>query len=164
MAFSSKSGWGIVVLINYGGVLTIQHILGAPVNEVLRIASGNDIGDTPPDISAFVMVFFGVVIFIILLNILFWGVFYWRCWHRKRQLRFLWQFILPLVLDIVLIWYIMIFTPKQVPITLSVLLSLSPDVGMVLIACGATVALTALIRIAVYLAFTQRQIVGTNKK
>ncbi len=163
IAFSSKRGWGIVVLINYGGVLTIQHILGAPANEVLRIASGNDIGNTPPDISSFVMVFFGIVIFIILLNILFWGVFYWRRWHRNRQLRFMWQFILPLVLDIVLVWYIMIFTPKQLPTTLSVLLSLAPDVGLVLIVCGAAVALTALIRIAVYLAFTHRQIVNTVK-
>ncbi|MFC1839659.1 hypothetical protein ACFL1N_08765 [Thermodesulfobacteriota bacterium] len=38
MAFFPKRGWGIAVVINYGGGLTIPHILDEPVHEVFRLA------------------------------------------------------------------------------------------------------------------------------
>ena len=71
--FLPHVGGGLQFLINYGGVLTIQHILSEPVNEVLRIASGYDTGNPPVDNSNIVMVFWGILILIILLNIFILG-------------------------------------------------------------------------------------------
>ena len=97
-----------------------------------------------------------VTIFFVVINIVLWGLFYWRRWRRNRPLRFLWHFLLPLTLDLVLTWLILVFIPSLLGIPLALTLS-GPHMGLVLLSCGTVVALTAIIRIMVYIAFTRRK-------
>ena len=53
-------------------------------------------------------------------------------------------------------WLILGFMPGLLDITLPVFLAFAPDLGLVLLFCGAAVALTAVARVVVYIAFTRR--------
>jgi len=97
LAFSPTRGWGVAVVTNYSG-FPIYHVLNDPVNEVLRMASGYDTGYAAADNSGLVMVVWGLIILLVSLNSVLWGIFYWRRWHRSRQLRLVWHLLLPLVL------------------------------------------------------------------
>ena len=156
LAFSPNRGWGVAVVINYSGA-PIFHILNAPVNELLRMTSGYDTGDALEDMTPVLKVIWGVIILMVTLNIVLWGIFYWRRWHHSRPLRLVWHGLLPLVLDMVLMWLILVFVPNLLAFTMPVLLAYAPDLGQVLLVCGVAAGLTALTRIVVYIAFARRQ-------
>jgi len=157
MAFSPKRGWGIAILVNYTGV-PVFHVVNEPVNEVLRMVSGYDSGYAAADMSGLIKVLMGITILLVILNITLWGIFYWRRWHRGRQLRLVWHLILPLVLDILLMWLILSFVPVLLETTLAIMRVFAPDITLILLVCGAAVGLTALSRVVVYLAFTRRAV------
>jgi len=157
MAFSPTRGWGVAIVMNYTGA-PIFHVINEPVNEVMRIASGYDTGHTAQDSSGTLMVVWGIMILIVTLNVVLWGIFYWRRWQRAGQLRLVWHFLLPLALDIVLMWLILGFVPGLLDSTLPVFLAFAPDLGLVLLVCGAVVGLTILARIVVYIAFARRAV------
>lgn len=154
MAFSPTRGWGVAILINYTGA-PVFHVVNEPVNEMLRMASGYDTGYAAGDMSGLFMVM-GIIILLVVLNITLWGIFYWRRWHRGRQLRLVWHILLPLALDILLMWLVLVFVPNLLDTTLPVLLVFAPDLSLVLLVCGAAVGLTALTRVVVYLVFARR--------
>jgi CubicO group peptidase (beta-lactamase class C family) len=157
LAFSSARGWGVAVVINYGGA-PMFHILNAPVNEVLRMTSGYDTGDSAGDMTGFLKVVWGFITLMVTLNIVLWGIFYWRRWLHNRPLRLVWHTLLPLALDMVLMWLILVFVPNLLDFTtLSVFLAFAPDLGLILLICGVVTGLTALTRIVVYIAFTRGQ-------
>lgn len=157
MAFSPTRGWGVAILINYTGA-PIFHVLNEPVNEVLRMASGYDSGYAAADSSGTIMVVWGIIILLVVLNITLWGIFYWRRWHRGRQLRLVWHILLPLALDILLMWLILVFVPNLIDSTLPILLVFAPDLALILLVCGVALGLTALTRVVVYLAFARRPV------
>ena len=155
LAFSPTRGWGVAILTNYTGI-PIFHVVGDPQNEVLRMVSGYDTGYAAQDTSAVFMVVWGIIILLVILNISLWGIFYWRRWQRGRQLRLVWHFLLPLALDILLMWLILFFVPMLFESTLPIMLVFGPDLTLILLACGAAVAFTALARVVVYIAFARR--------
>jgi len=157
MAFSPTRGWGVAILINYTGA-PIFHVLNEPVNEVLRMASGYDSGYAAADSSGTIMVVWGIIILLVVLNITLWGIFYWRRWHRGRQLRLVWHILLPLALDILLMWLILVFVPNLIDSTLPILLVFAPDLALILLVCGVALGLTAFTRVVVYLAFARRPV------
>jgi len=156
LAFSPNRGLGVAVVINYSGA-PVFHILNEPVNEVLRMTSGYDTGDAVEDLTGVLKVVWGFIILMVTLNIVLWGIFYWRRWRRDLQLRLVWHFLLPLALDVVLMWLALAFVPNLLDTTLSVLLGYAPDLGQVLLVCGVAAGLTALTRVVVYIAFARRQ-------
>ena len=98
----------------------------------------------------------GLIILLVTLNTVLWSIFYWRRWHRDRQLRLGWHLVLPLVLDILLIWLILVFVQNLLEGTLPVLLVFAPDLTLILLACAAVVGLTAVAQVVVYIAFARR--------
>jgi predicted SnoaL-like aldol condensation-catalyzing enzyme len=140
-----------------GGGMDIKYEVIAGVDKVAVIAKWRDTNwvqawrvkdgklveswwvETGPDS------FMGALIFLVVINIVLWGLFYWRRWYRNRSLKLLWHCLLPLALDIVLMYLILVFMPSLIGFTLA------------LLACGTVVVLTALARILVYIAFTRRK-------
>ena len=155
LAFSPTRGWGVVVVTNYSG-LPIAHVLNEPVNEVLRMASGYDTGYAAQDASGMIMLVWGLIILLVILNSAIWGIFYWRRWRHGRQLRLVWHLILPLVLDILLILLILYFVPTLLETTLSILRVFAPDLALIMLVCVALVVLTAVAQVVVYIAFARR--------
>lgn len=106
--------------------------------------------------STYFVFFIAIPIFIVAINIVLWGLFYWRRWRNNRPLRILWHIILPLALDIVLMWLTLFFIPNLLGITFTLALS-APYMALELLTCGTVLALTALIRIMIYIAFARRK-------
>ncbi len=156
LAFSPNRGWGVAVVINYSGA-PIFHILNAPVNEVLRMTSGYDTGHAAEDLTGVLKIVWGLIILMVTLNIVLWAIFYWRRWLHNRPIRLVWQALLPLALDMVLMWLALAFVPNLLDTTLSVLLAYAPDLGLVLLICGVASGLTALTRVVVYITFARRK-------
>jgi len=156
LAFSPNRGWGVAVVINYSGA-PIFHILNEPVNEVLRMTSGYDSGHAAEDLTGVLKVVWGLIILMVTLNIVLWAIFYWRRWLHNRPLRLVWQALLPLALDMVLMWLALAFVPNLLDTTLSVLLAYAPDLAQILLVCGVATGLTALTRVVVYITFARRK-------
>jgi CubicO group peptidase (beta-lactamase class C family) len=156
IAFSPARGWGVAVVINYSGA-PVFHILNEPVNEVLRMTSGFDSGHAAEDLTGVIKVVWGVIILMVSLNIVLWAIIYWRRWHHSLPLRLVWHTLLPLALDMVLMWLSLVFVPNLLDTTLSVLLAYAPDLAQILLVCGVVTGLTALTRIVVYIAFNRGQ-------
>ena len=161
LAFSPTRGWGVAIVTNYTG-FPIFHVVGEPQNEVLRIVSGYDTGYAAQNTSGMIMVVWGLIILLVILNIALWSIFYWRRWHRGRQLRLVWHFILPLAIDIVLMWLILYFVPNLLETTLPIMRLFAPDLTMVLLACALVVGVTAVARVVVYIAFARRPVLVTS--
>ena len=155
MAFSPTRGWGVAVLMNYTGA-PILHVLNEPVNEVLRMASGFDTGHSATDSSGAIMIVWGIIILLVVLNIVLWSIFYWRRWQRGSSIRLVWHFLLPLTIDFVLIWLIISFVPNLLDSTLPIFLVFAPDLGLILLVCAAAVGLMGLARVVVYILFIRR--------
>lgn len=157
LAFSPNRGWGVAIVINYSGA-PVFHILNEPVNEVLRMSSGYDTGDAAEDLTGVLKVMGGLIILMVTLNIVLWAISYWRRWLHIRPLRFVWHALLPLALDMILMWLALVFVPNLFEFsTLSVFLAFAPDLGLVLLICGAASGLIALIRVGVYITFARRK-------
>jgi CubicO group peptidase (beta-lactamase class C family) len=156
LAFSPNRGWGVAVVINYSGA-PVFHILNAPVNELLRMTSGYDTDDAAGDLTGVLKIIWGLIILIVTLNIVLWAIFYWRRWHNNRPLRLVWHCLLPLALDMLLLWLVVVFVPGILDATLSFMLVFVPDLGQILLVCGVATGLTALTRVVVYIAFARRQ-------
>jgi len=161
LAFSPTRGWGVAVVTNYTG-LPVAHILNEPVNEVLRMASGYDTGYAAQDASGLIMLVWGLIILLVILNSAIWGIFYWRRWRHGRQLRLVWHLILPLAVDILLIWLILFFVPNLLETTLSIMRVFAPDLTLILLACAVVVGVTAVARVVVYIAFAGRPVLVTS--
>lgn len=161
LAFSPTRGWGVAIVTNYTGA-PIVHLVGEPQNEVLRMVSGYDTGYAAQDTSGFVIVVWGLIILLATLNTVLWGIFYWRRWQRDRQLRLVWHLILPLALDLLLLWLILMFVPNLLEGTLPVLLVFAPDLSLILLVCAAVVGLTAVAQVVVCIAFARRSISETK--
>jgi CubicO group peptidase (beta-lactamase class C family) len=157
LAFSPTRGWGVAIVTNYTGA-PISNVVAEPQNEVLRMVSGYDTGYAAADVTGTLMVVWGIVIILVIFNGALWGVFYWRRWQRDRQLRLVWHLILPLVLDIILMWLILFFVPNLFESTVPIMFVFVPDLTLILLACVVVVAITAVAQVVVYIAFARRPV------
>ena len=97
-----------------------------------------------------------IPILIVVINIILWGIIYWRRWRRNRPLKLIGHFLLPLFIDIVLVWLILFYIPNFFNITFTLTLS-APYIALELLTSGTVVTLIALIRIIVYITFARRK-------
>ena len=98
----------------------------------------------------------------ITLNIVLWAIFYWRRWRHSRPLRLVWHALLPLALDLVLMWLGLVFVPNLLEGTLPMLLVFAPDLALILLACAVVVGVTAVAQVVVYIAFARRLVLVTS--
>jgi len=149
LAFSPTREWGAAVLINVSG-LPKNAALNEPINEILRLSSGYDAGQIMTDFTSVFYVLWGVAILWAVLNVLFVGLSYRRNIHKGRQLRLVRNLLLPLGLNLGLVWFMFIGFPRSQSSTATVMFEFLPDTSLIFLVSTGIVLITIILRLGMY--------------
>lgn len=149
LAFSPTREWGAAVLINASG-LPKNAALNEPINEILRLSSGYDAGQIMTDFTSVFYVLWGGAILWAALNVLFVGLSYRRNIHKGRQLRLVRNLLLPLGLNLGLVWFMFIGFPGSQSSTAAVMFEFLPDTSLIFLVSTGIVLITFILRLGMY--------------
>ncbi len=155
MAFSPTRGWGVAIVMNVAG-LPQSAALNEPINQVLRLSSGYDAGQPMNDLAPLFLVLWGIAILSAVLNLVFWGISYRRHMNKGGQLGLVRYLLLPLGINLLLLWIMFIWFPSSNDSTYSVMFVFLPDTSLIFLVCAAVIVLTMLARVVVYMRFARR--------
>jgi hypothetical protein len=125
--------------------------LNEPVNEVMRLASGYDAGQPVDDLAPVFYILWGIAILVAVLNILFWGLSYRRYKNNGGQLR-LWRYLLlPLGVNLLLLWFMFIWFPSSNDSDYSVMFVFLPDTSLIFLISAGVILLAMLLRVGLYI-------------
>jgi len=152
MEFSPTRGWGVAIVINASGLPQLAA-LNEPINEVFRLSSGYEAGQHIVDQSTVMLVIWGMAILFAALNLLFWGIGYRRHKSNRGQVRLVRYLLLPLGLNLVLLWSMFIGFPTTMDSYLAALPMFAPDTWLIFLVSAGMIMLTMFLRLGVYLRF-----------
>ncbi len=155
ISFSPTRGWGVVILMNAFG-FPQSAAINEPVNEVMRLASGYDAGQPEDDQALVFYILWGIAILSAVLNLVFLGASYRRYKNKGGQPGLVRYLLLPLGINLLLLWFMFIWFPSSNDSTYSVMLVYLPDTSLIFLVSTAVIVLTMLARVVVYLRFTRR--------
>ncbi len=150
MAFLPTRGWGAAIVMNVAG-LSQSAALNEPINEVLRLSSGYDAGQPVDDLALVFFVLWGIAILIAVLNLLFWAISYRRQKNNGGQLRLGRYLLLPLGVNLLLLWFMFIWFPSSNDSTYSVMFVWLPDTSLIFLVSAGVILLTMFLRLGMYL-------------
>jgi CubicO group peptidase (beta-lactamase class C family) len=155
ISFSPTRGWGVVILMNAFG-FPQSAAINEPVNEVMRLASGYDAGQPEDDQALVFYILWGIAILSAVLNLVFLGASYRRYKNKGGQPGLVRYLLIPLGINLLLLWFMFIWFPSSNDSTYSVMLVYLPDTSLIFLVSAAVIVLTMLARVVVYLRFTRR--------
>jgi CubicO group peptidase (beta-lactamase class C family) len=150
ISFSPTRGWGVAIVMNVSGLPQLAA-LNEPINEVMRLASGYDAGQPADDLAPVFYFLWGIAILIAVLNLLFWAISYRRHKNKGDQPR-LWRYLLvPLGVNLLLLWLMFIWFPSSNDSTYEVMFVFLPDTSLIFLVSAGVILLTIFLRLGVYL-------------
>jgi CubicO group peptidase (beta-lactamase class C family) len=150
ISFSPTRGWGVAIVMNAFG-FPQSAALNEPINEVMRLASGYDAGQPIDDLAPVFYILWGIAILVAVLNILFWGLSYRRYKNNGGQLR-LWRYLLlPLGVNLLLLWFMFIWFPSSNDSDYSVMFVFLPDTSLIFLISAGVILLAMLLRVGLYI-------------
>lgn len=148
ISFSPTRGWGVVILMNAFG-FPQSAAINEPVNEVMRLASGYDAGQPVDDQAPIFYILWGIAILSAVLNLLFlWALR--RHINKGGQFRPIKNILLPLVINLVLLWLLFIGFPSSMDSDYSVMFVYLPDTSLIFLVCAGVILITMVLRIGLY--------------
>jgi CubicO group peptidase (beta-lactamase class C family) len=149
ISFSPTRGWGVAIVMNAFG-FPQSAALNEPVNEVMRLASGYDAGQPEDDQAPVFYILWGIAILSAALNLLFlWAL--QRHINKGGQFRLIRNLLLPLVINLGLLWFLFIGFPSLNDSDYSVMFVYLPDTSLIFLVCAGIILLTMFLRLGVYL-------------
>ena len=150
MSFSPTRGWGVAVVMNVFG-FPQSAALNEPVNEVMRLASGYDAGQPVDDLAAVFYFLWGIAILGAAINLLSWGLSYRRHNNKGGQLRLVRYLLLPLAINLGLLWFLFFGFPSSMDSDYSVMFVYLPDTSLIFLVSAGVMFLAVILRLGVYL-------------
>ena len=149
LSFSPTRGWGVAIVMNAFG-FPQSAALNEPVNEVMRLVSGYDAGQ-PIDVLAPVFyILWGIVVLGAVLNLIFLWAFRRRM-NKGGQPRLVRNLIVPLTINLGLLWFMFIGFPSYMDSDYSVMFVYVPDTSLIFLVSAAVIVLTMFLRLGLYL-------------
>jgi len=117
---------------------------------VPRLASGYDAGQPEDDQAPVFYILWVIAILSAALNLLF-------LWALRRHInnggkfRIIRNLLLPLVINLVLLWFLFIGFPSSMDSDYSVMFVYLPDTSLIFLICSGVIVLTMFLRLGVYL-------------
>jgi len=161
MAFSPMRGWGVAVVVNAFG-FPQSAALNEPVNEVMRLASGYEAGQPVDDMAPVFYVLWGIAILSAVLN-LFFGWAFWRRMNIGGQPRLVRNLLLPLAINLGLIWFMFLGFPTSMDTDYKGVFVYTPDTSLIFLVSAVVILLAMLLRLGVYLRSLKASTVGKDK-
>jgi hypothetical protein len=103
------------------------------------------------DLALVFFVLWGIVILIAVLNLLFWAISYRRQKNNGGQLRLGRYLLLPLGVNLLLLWFMFIWFPSSNDSTYSVMFVWLPDTSLIFLVSAGVILLTMFLRLGMYL-------------
>jgi len=123
--------------------------LNEPVNEVMRLASGYDAGLPVDDMAPVFYTLWGIASLGAVLNLLLlWAL--QRHINKGGQYRILRNLLLPLVINLGLLWFLFIGFPTSMDSDYSVMFVYVPDTSLVFLVSSGIILLTMFLRLGMY--------------
>ena len=154
MSFSPTRGWGVAIVMNAFG-FPQSAALNEPVNEVMRLASGYEAGQPVDDMAPVFFILQGIAILSAVLNLVF-GWAFWRRMNKGGQPRLVRNLLLPLAINLGLIWFMFFGFPTSMDTDYKVGFVYLPDTSLIFLVCAVVMLLTMLARVVVYLRSRRR--------
>jgi CubicO group peptidase (beta-lactamase class C family) len=149
ISFSPTRGWGVAIVMNVFG-FPQSAALNEPVNEVMRLASGYDAGQPVDDFASVFYILWGIAILSAALNLLLlWALR--RHINKGGQFRLIRNLLLPLVINLGLLWFLFIWFPNANDSDYSVMFVYLPDTSLIFLVCAGVIVVTMFLRLGVYL-------------
>jgi len=149
ISFSPTRGWGVAIVMNVFG-FPQSAALNEPVNEVMRLASGYDAGQPVDDFASVFYILWGIAILSAALNLLLlWALR--RHINKGGQFRLIRNLLLPLVINLGLLWFLFIWFPSANDSDYSVMFVYLPDTSLIFLVCAGVIVVTMFLRLGVYL-------------
>jgi len=149
LSFSPTRGWGVAVVMNAFG-FPQSAALNEPVNEVMRLASGYDAGQPVDDQAPVFYLLWGIAILGAVLNLLFlWALR--RHINKGGKFHLIKNLLLPLAINLGLIWFMFIGFPSSMDSDYSVMFVYLPDTSLIFLVSAGVILLTMFLRLWVYL-------------
>jgi hypothetical protein len=150
ISFSPTRGWGVAIVMNAFG-FPQSAALNEPVNEVMRLASGYDGGQPVDDLAPVFYFLWGIAILSAVLNLLSWGLSYRRHKTKGGQLGLVRYLLLPLAINLGLLWFLFIGFPSSMDSDYSVMFVFLPDTSLIFLVSAGVILLTMFLRLGVYI-------------
>jgi CubicO group peptidase (beta-lactamase class C family) len=149
LAFSPSRGWGVAIVMNAFG-FPQSAVLNEPVNEVMRLASGYGAGQPVDDLAPVFYILWGIAILSAVLNLVFlWS--YRRRMNKGGQLRLVRNLLVPLAMNLGLLWFFFIGFPSSNDSDYQVMLEFLPDTSLIFLVSAGVILLASFLRLSVYL-------------
>jgi hypothetical protein len=148
MSFSPTRGWGVAIVMNVFG-FPQSAALNEPVNEVMRLASGYDAGQPVDDMAPVFFILQGIAILGAVLNLYF-GWAFWRRMRRGGQPRLVRNLLLPLAINLGLIWFMFLGFPTSMDTDYKVVFVYTPDTSLIFLVSAVVILLATFLRLGVY--------------
>ena len=149
ISFSPTRGWGVAIVMNVFG-FPQSAALNEPVNEVMRLASGYEAGQPVDDLASVFYFLWGIALLSAVLNLLSWGLSYRRHKNKGGQLRLVRYLLLPLAINLGLLWFLFIGFPSSMDSDYSVMFVYLPDTSLIFLVSAGVMVLAMLARVVVY--------------
>jgi CubicO group peptidase (beta-lactamase class C family) len=149
ISFSPAHGWGVAILMNAFG-FPQSAALNEPVNEVMLLASGYDAGQPVDDLATVFYILWSVAIISAALNLLFLWTLH-RHINNGGQFRLNRNLLLPLAINLGILWLLFIGFPSSMDSDYSVMFVYLPDTSLIFLVSAGVIVLTMFLRLVVYL-------------
>jgi hypothetical protein len=124
--------------------------LNEPVNEVMRLASGYDAGQPEDDQAPVFYFLWGIAILSAVLNLV-------SLWAFRRRIikgiqpRLVRHLLVPLAINLGLLWFMFIGLPSSMDSDYSVMFVYLPDTSLIFLVCAGVILLASFLRLGVYI-------------